>query len=53
MNRTDLPSDPVQLCGFRQAHSEYLAAGHTSELSFWMVQLGMRPDLLVRSVGFF
>jgi len=43
-----LPRDPVQLCWFRQSRTEYMAASLTSELCHWLIQLGVRPDLLVR-----
>ena len=45
----ELPRDPVLLCWFRQSRTEYMAASLTAELTHWILQLGVRPDLLVRA----
>jgi hypothetical protein len=39
----------VQLCWFRQARTEYSAASLTSEMCHWLMQLGVRPELLMRN----
>lgn len=38
----------VQTCWLRQSRTEYTAAALTSELCHWLLQIGERPDLLVR-----
>ncbi|MCB9791376.1 MAG: ferritin-like domain-containing protein [Alphaproteobacteria bacterium] len=43
------PWDPVLYCWFRQSRTEYAAACLTAEMSHWMLQLGLPPDLLVRA----
>ena len=43
------PRDPVQLCWFHQARTEYSAASLASELCHWLMLLGLSPELLMRN----
>lgn len=41
--------NPVQATWFRQSRTEYMAASLVSEMTHWLISLGLRPDLLVRA----
>lgn len=49
MNPNALPTDPVLRCWFRQSRTEYMAAAFTSEMTHWLIQIGVPPELLHRA----